>query len=582
MTCLRDKLRSVLSASEHEWPPRGYRYFVPYSIIEKLVDEDSVREMMSQEMVNSSEDDIRHYTALILSSCKRLFTIMIRTPDINLSLLRDLLEEGISDRNLPFSRVFVSTLPSDGHQEYILGKAGHDLCKEAAHKDCAIKSLSSLNQEIIKDICGRQWSALAPIFEGVTNGIVHYDFEFGTILPYIEDSEREKSKPGGFGEVWSVKIHPAHQKLLPSSDPKGLDVAVKGLFSTKDQEEIFNLEVKMLQALNRYSHKHIIKLLATYKLTNRYYLLFPLASCNLRNHWDTRIPLWNQPTYLWAIMQLKGLVSALDVIHTLPTGLPSMEPDIPNAGTSHRPLYRNINLRVEQREAMFGRHGDIKPENILWFEDSADVHGTLVLADMGLGRFHRKESRSRVDPKTINGSQTYAPPEVTMNQPVSRAYDIWSLGCVLTEFITWLLKGPPGLAKFGARRLEVAEDGIKDDTFFTITSSGSDRLPTIRPGVSNWIRELKQDERCSPVFEELLDVVEWNMLRVDPRDRISAEDLKSSINAMIREASGDAKYLMGVQDSAANDEQGIKMATGMSDEVKGAEVPVIEVNGPSS
>ncbi|KAL5315475.1 hypothetical protein ACEPPN_016343 [Leptodophora sp. 'Broadleaf-Isolate-01'] len=575
-----EQLREAIMNEIHEWPPGEFRYFIPYSTIENHVVRDSVLDILKHHLKDESDEDILHYTRLILSTSIKLFTIVLCAPNIKFPLLRELLKEGISDENLPLSRI--ETKPSS-HNEYRLGKAGHHLCTKAAHEDCGIKSLLCLSKTGVKDLCGSQWPALAPVFKGVPDDIVHYDFEVGTILPYLEDWEGANLRAGGFGEVWKVRIHPAHQKLLCPSDPKGLLLAIKRLFPNGDYEKTFQLEVGMLKALNGYHHKHIVKLLATYKFKERYHLLFPLASGNLREHWDIiGMPFWNRSTYLWVLTQLKGLVSALNIIHNFETGLTSIKPDVPNAGTSYRSSFRGINLRVEGEEAKFGRHGDIKPENILWMKDSVDDPGSLMVADMGLGRFHRKESRSRVDPKTINGSPTYAPPEVTLNKPVSRAYDIWSLGCVFAEFITWLLKGPDGLAKFGTRRLELAEDGINDDTFFSIRTSGLERLPKIRPGVLNWIRELEHDERCSAVIKELLVVIEWHMLCVEPGNRISAKDLEKSIKSMICKATEDSTYLLGLKHSAADDRQGIKMPTGLSDEVNGSEVPVIEVNYPST
>lgn len=338
----------------------------------------------------------------------------------------------------------------------------------------------------------------------------------------------------------------------------------------------------MLSALNAHSHKHIIKLLATYKLKGKYYLIFPLAHGNLRDHWDAiSMPFWNRDTYLWVLKQIIGVVSALEVIHE-ETGLTPAQPDDPNPGTSNRPLYKGITLRVDPTEAKFGRHGDIKPENILWMRDSGQDSGTLLIADMGLGRFHRKESRSQVDPKSVNGSPTYAPPEVTLNKPVSRAYDIWSLGCVFTELITWLLKGRDGLLEFGLSRLEIAEDNFSDDTFFSIRTSSSEARAEIRPGVTKWMRHLSQDEHCSELLQNLLEIVEHHMLSVDPKSRITAKHLKSKLKSMMRTAKSDSIYLLGVQNRPGNDAQGIKLPTETVNIGHTSEVPAIEVNGPST
>src|SRR5580700_8162826 len=41
-------------------------------------------------------------------------------------------------------------------------------------------------------------------------------------------------------------------------------------------------------------------------------------------------------------------------------------------------------------EKKFGRHGDLKPENILFF----NTPNLLNITDLGLGKFHRRESRA--------------------------------------------------------------------------------------------------------------------------------------------------------------------------------------------
>lgn len=72
-------------------------------------------------------------------------------------------------------------------------------------------------------------------------------------------------------------------------------------------------------------------------------------------------------------------------------------------------------------------------------ERNREKHGILVIADFGLMAFHRGQSRSLVPGAKLHGTPTYAPPEWQLNYQVSRSYDIWSLGCVYLEFITWLV-----------------------------------------------------------------------------------------------------------------------------------------------
>jgi hypothetical protein len=58
---------------------------------------------------------------------------------------------------------------------------------------------------------------LAPVFkkEERPDVIPHIELNDACLLPFIEDREKHDKMAGGYSEVWGVRIHPAHQKLLP-------------------------------------------------------------------------------------------------------------------------------------------------------------------------------------------------------------------------------------------------------------------------------------------------------------------------------------------------------------------------------
>jgi serine/threonine protein kinase len=209
----------------------------------------------------------------------------------------------------------------------------------------------------------------------------------------------------------------------------------------------------------------------------------------------------------------------------------------------------SVTLSVEEGEQWYGRHGDIKPENVLWFRDDPDIPGekdVLKLADFGLGRFHGRDTRSKVDPKTIAYSPTYEPPEVWLGTPVSRAYDIWSLGCLYLEFVTWLLMGYEAIDTFADRRLQGTFQSFYDDSFYTITNdleTGAKKAD-IREGVRDWVQELHIKERCSQFMHDLLDVVIKNMLLVESKSRIDASSLHQTFVRFKDRAREDKDYLL--------------------------------------
>jgi serine/threonine protein kinase len=82
------------------------------------------------------------------------------------------------------------------------------------------------------------------------------------------------------------------------------------------------------------------------------------------------------------------------------------------------------------------RHGDLKPANILGFEDQGEsLLGTLKLADLGRARQHANATKERSATLERCSTREYDPPEVWagLEKERSRFVDIWSFGCVLLE-----------------------------------------------------------------------------------------------------------------------------------------------------
>lgn len=275
------------------------------------------------------------------------------------------------------------------------------------------------------------------------------------------------------------------------------------------------------------SNPHLIKLLATYEQNKQFHLIFPFARDDLRGYWANHIPQFDSPTVTWLLKQLHGLVSGLGALHSAM---------LPAATKS----------RGHPAEQMQFRHGDLKPENILRFED--DAGGTLKIADLGLGGFHK---HSMVTPETVISTVTYAPPELdhSMKENISQAFDIWSLGCVYLEFITWLLTGSNGVESFADARLSMTEDGIRDDAFHDIIRDRTEfSVPVeVRPSVVDWVEKLHENPACSQVVHELLDIVLEEMLAVVPSERASASQLEHELHVLLLRAEKDQHFLLDPQ-----------------------------------
>jgi len=195
-------------------------------------------------------------------------------------------------------------------------------------------------------------------------------------------------------------------------------------------------------------HERIVPLLHAFKHRHIFHLVFPWADGgNLRDLWGRVQARLDDATLDWFWAQCLGLADALAAVH---------------------------DWRV--------LHNDIKPENVLCFtreggggETDPDEPAAweLRVADFGISQ-RVGAPDSMVEP-TSRHVVTQRSPEFDLKyESVSFPVDIWSLGCVYLDFITWLLLGNEERLRFERRR--VAELGdpdgpgppIEEDTYFKI------------------------------------------------------------------------------------------------------------------
>lgn len=240
---------------------------------------------------------------------------------------------------------------------------------------------------------------------------------------------------------------------------------------------------------------------------------------------------------------MTGIASAIVLIHHFRVATPL---SVTGSGNGNIRNPGNAVLSVEGGEQWFGRHGDIKPENILWFKNNRMYSmGILQIADFGLGRFHGRDSRSGINPEKVVSSPTYEPPECKLRQPVSRTYDIWSLGCVFLEFITWLLKGNAEIDGFSDARGRIPTGGIvNDDNFFTITHIDGVEDAVVREGVQTWVAQLHAHEKCSQAIHDLLNLIMKELLVIDSKKRSKAHWLHNQLMIYLARAERDEEYLL--------------------------------------
>lgn len=306
-----------------------------------------------------------------------------------------------------------------------------------------------------------------------------------------------------------------------------------------DKDE-FKREQQILLRLTPKKDRHLIKLLSTFRKDGKWHLIFPFADSNLRAYWDCRpIPDFDRDTVLWSLTQMTGIARALARIHelTITVNVTDHDPvDSPNGTTRKKKRY----------ETLYGRHGDVKPENFLWFQHAVgvtDPRGVLQLADFGLGRLHgQHNSREQTPANDVPCSPTYEPPEYRIGKYVSQAYDMWSLGCVLLEFVTWLVLGAKEVYNFADYRGEFSpRTGINDDNFYTITS---DTTAVVRTQVLDWVNRLHRHKRSSRLMHDLLHLITEHLIVVEPSARIESKKLYQELNRVLDKATKNDDYAL--------------------------------------
>ncbi|WKT45339.1 Protein kinase domain [Fusarium oxysporum f. sp. vasinfectum] len=422
---LEAPLQDKLLADHHKFHD-GRKGFIPRGHIRKVINEQSVRQHLYECLCLPSSEDcdsmVERYVRQIFSqdtenkSYVIIFTILVLTEKSE--CIVNFLDERIDDSALPFRK----------ENQNPQGKLpAVDLCPRRGGK--RIKAFRRWSLVAKMNFEEWQWAVNAPFFNRGQDGEVKiYDLQDAAVLPFVTMNplsgyQEIEEYHGGFGKVSKKYIHADHHNLK-ASDRKNSAFAVKKLDSKNYQQ--FKAEFDMLAKLGKTNHRHLVSVLGAYCQLNENYLIFDWADCDLLRYWKDRHsePEFNLKNVLWLAEQCVGLASGLEQIHRYG----SLEQQNRTGDSSFKKLY--------------GRHGDIKPENILWYRDSNQGLGTLRICDFGVSEFHSTQSRSGIRNSHVASSPYYRPPEWELQDgTISRSYDIWTIGCLYLEFLGWLLGG---------------------------------------------------------------------------------------------------------------------------------------------
>lgn len=432
-------------------------------------------------------------------------------------------EDGLKPRIIAYRKVFAILVLIDkaaAIREFIQERVNDaDLPLVKSEKGRGMQRCRALGKDLIcfqqKDLDGQrrwskpqilnferwQWTTLAPFFarSEERKEVRHYVLQDQDILPFLPDQKRDEQPQdiyGGGGRVVRADIHPDHHNFHEFFNcPRGSSewdqdkeppkcicaFAIKCLHS--QDKESFKQEVDMLKRFSNDAHPYLISLLATYEQKGTFYLIFPRADHDLRAYWAKTLPpaLEDWEGMHWMVKQCLGLAKGVLAIH-----------DYQSTNSRLRPL--------DQNRAV-GNHGDIKPENVLWFRDAkADGShgGTLKLSDFGLADFSSRRTVSR-DFGHVAVTCNYRAPECDLQNQggKGRQYDMWTLGCVYLEFLVWLVGGQPMLNRFEEARKSVdrAWFDFNTVTFFEVKSNTGtgESYAIVKPAVTEVsIRSVRQ------------------------------------------------------------------------------------------
>ncbi|KAK3304179.1 kinase-like domain-containing protein [Chaetomium strumarium] len=450
-----------LNKLQIEWDPSTRAIFYPRAEVEALItaEETLTNDEIDEYALRVCRDTLPDGTHV---SYKRTFAILLlfrRGYDIVLFV-----DVRIHDAKLPLEKVTVQGNVRMRHESDV----GTDL-----------PCLRHWDTTAHRDFGEKQWSMLAPFLaKGNRRRAWFYQLSERDILPWT--SKEVSVREGGYGSISKVKIYSGHHNFdggngffaVKEFKPKATPT------SGTDLSESFEREIEILMRFSGDVHPHLISLQAAYRQGDTYCVILPWADCDLKSLWKRSSlgdPL-HKPNLVWMLGQCVGIASGLNRIHRY-TSTETATDEEADASPRNNKIY--------------GRHGDIKPENILLFRD------------------HQNSQDLECDME---------------KRTVSRSFDIWSLGCVLLEFVAWYLGGWDLVSEFVTCRKTTNPlyAGWLVDDFFEIIRHEQTSLGTVYVRVKCEVHDfvhnnLHAHPKCPKPVQDLLDFVMERMLVVESR-----------------------------------------------------------------
>ncbi|KAI1739892.1 hypothetical protein F4680DRAFT_448506 [Xylaria scruposa] len=590
--------------------PTG-QMFLPNGSLDELITRDTVEEGLRQDFAckrhgwdqSRLEKKIRSLakkicpTEIMINSgesfkpIRQIFAILVLMREA--SEISRFIKQGLSDDDLPLSI-------TEDEDKKISPKR-----RRSSRSELSFEKLQHFQRWLpgLKDsFWVMQWRVIAPVLtEGEYNDIQLLPLHEKDILPFVAcDTVPTKDVGhGGFGVVYTAHIHEKHHDFKDTALCKrGFAIKQIDHFNRKS----FYRERNILKKFKGHNaHSHVVNLLSTFKQGRNLNLIFYRAEGDLRDFWRSKKPKpeVRKETVIWVAKQCAGIANALLRLHSHETFSrpgeneeeledvldltkkvkvttePQLIDDIPSllgeisgtVTTEHdvasskddRRMATVQNLHSTDHQPVgsgkirkYGRHGDIKPENILWYNDQEDGLGVLQFTDFGAAELNSGMSKSKVV-SNFAATLAYRAPESDIpGWAIRQSADMWSLGCVYLEFITWLLGGETLLREFCEKRMSWDNAGrVEMDTFFDNDQSkdpnGKVVELKVKSCVTAFFDRLHEHANCTEYIHEFLMLIQDEMLVLESGDtshsnRIRTDELSRELSSLYKKCSNQETY----------------------------------------
>ncbi|KAK3989005.1 heterokaryon incompatibility protein-domain-containing protein [Cladorrhinum sp. PSN332] len=563
---LRRRLKGLLVASGLE----ASRKFLPAPQVTTLVTHKTVRSVLPRDTSSKTVE-------FICDHAIKLFLTLIVGGEVDSSDLKQVMctceKHGMTDAFMPIEHMVCLGRPAQCQSKHppalnvfhdeIWADISFRFYPDQGMFHCPVFNNNQFRYEL------KEGSVLPITWKSPHENDGHFSTVYETIIhPDHHDEWSSRQDDKGFCV--------ALKRLKPLTSEPGYNV-----------EKAWNHEATALQKISDLRHKNLIRPLAAIRCGLEFYIMFEWADGgSLRALWEGQ---GQEPKGLSAdrvmcfLEEILGLAGALSTLHNTNTNTKTAKivrraANLEDAGTSPpskppRRQVQDINLDTppaspsqhlpkirflepsddESHPSEDGdrsyvsegsdasgeehwRHGDLKPDNILQFlgsrTDKSRWMGTLKIADLGLAKQHMFATTRRNEQTNMQYTTShYEGPEAnrymsTSHLPRSRRFDIWSMGCVLLEFVIVVLYGNKGLDAFYSEKKYV--DDSTETLYFSVDATlGVARVSDV---VTHWIRQILQDPECSRPRSAIGDVVKLirdRLLVIElPADGMSMSDLE--------------------------------------------------------